>query len=148
MAIIRKKDDLTMLKLEENETRSRIDEAIDKAMKMKADAMKKIEDILDTFIADKIIFYLLEDSLDVTVYGVDLDGEGVVLNVYLGDEVIADLKYEDFPDEVTCIDVWIDYLKVAVQSLNSRTERIEVGFIRENDDELDSCDFSIALNNC
>ena len=84
------------------ENRNVIDKAIDKAMKMKADAMKKIEDILDTFIADKIIFYLLEDSLDVTVYGVDLDGDGVVLAVFLGDKEIADFKGYQSPVAGEC----------------------------------------------
>lgn len=104
--------------------RSMIDEAIDKAMKIKADAMKKIEDILDTFIADEISFYLLEGSVDLNVYH-NFDSDGVVLSFEQGDENIAVLKVEDFPAEVTCIYFWHNYLKVAVRSLNSRTERIE-----------------------
>ena len=126
MAIIRKKDDLTMLKLEENETRSRIDEAIDKALKNRETNQESVYKILEDFVIDELVDYLVEGFMVILSVSEAAGDEDKVLIAKKDDITLAVLEARDFLQLEIGYDLIAEYLNRAISSLSERSERIKV----------------------
>ena len=129
-----------MLQLENNV--SRIDEAIDKALEEREINQESVYKIIEDFIIDEVVDYLIEDDMvTLKVSEAAGDVEDKVLIAKKDDITLAVLEAGDFLQLEIGYDLIAKYLNRAILSLSERSERIKA--VRSNRICLNEYDISL-----
>ena len=126
---------LTMKRATDNreENRNVIDKAIDKALEKKLNTQKEIVNVIDSFLAEEVVPWIVESSVHLKVYEKP-QADGTLLEVYQQSES-AVLTCEKFSDEIKSDPRCFDYFMDAVYTLERRTNRILIMDVQTDGDE-------------